>query len=190
MIIQFEILQAQADRILAVLPSLGFVYDPANLETEAQQKWTFFLNLTMQGWESEVFNYERSLAIANEPNDSAALQGERYEIISSEILSDKETDWKEAEQLKIGMIRLYDGKRYVTIQDHTTQLGWEPPLVPALFVEKPLPVEGELYPIWIQPLGAQDAYALGARVNHNGSNWESQYNANVWEPGIFGWIII
>jgi hypothetical protein len=46
------------------------------------------------------------------------------------------------------------------------------------------------YPAWIQPVGSQDAYPLGARVSHNGSDWESTYANNVWEPGVFGWIQI
>lgn len=40
---------------------------------------------------------------------------------------------------------------------------------------------------WIQPTGAGDAYALGAHVMHNGHEWVSNYAANVWEPGVFGW---
>lgn len=40
---------------------------------------------------------------------------------------------------------------------------------------------------WVQPTGEHDAYALGAIVNHNGQTWVSQYAANVWEPGVFGW---
>lgn len=45
-------------------------------------------------------------------------------------------------------------------------------------------------PAWVQPLGAQDAYPLGAQVTHNGFSWESTFAANVWEPGVFGWIQI
>lgn len=40
---------------------------------------------------------------------------------------------------------------------------------------------------WIQPTGAGDAYALGAVVTHNGKTWRSDYAANVWEPGVYGW---
>lgn len=43
-------------------------------------------------------------------------------------------------------------------------------------------------PTWVQPLGAQDAYPLGARVLHNGLLWESIVDANVWEPGVYGWV--
>lgn len=40
---------------------------------------------------------------------------------------------------------------------------------------------------WTQPLGATDAYNIGDEVSHNGKIWVSDYNANVWEPGVFGW---
>lgn len=35
--------------------------------------------------------------------------------------------------------------------------------------------------------GAQDAYALGAKVSHNEKHWISIVDANVWEPGEYGW---
>jgi hypothetical protein len=51
--------------------------------------------------------------------------------------------------------------------------------------------EPEGYPAWVQPTGAHDAYVMGARVTHNGKNWENTGSAaNVWEPGVFGWIEI
>ena len=64
---------------------------------------------------------------------------------------------------------------------------WEPPvnwrrfaLVPPSGVVAPQP--------WVQPTGAGDAYPLGARVTHLGKTWESTVEANVWEPGVFGWV--
>jgi len=49
----------------------------------------------------------------------------------------------------------------------------------------------EGYPAWIQPTGAQDAYPMNARVSHNGQDWENTgSDANVWEPGVFGWVVI
>ena len=45
-------------------------------------------------------------------------------------------------------------------------------------------------PQWVQPTGAHDAYPLNAEVTHNGSNWRNTgSNANVWEPGVFGWVV-
>ena len=43
-------------------------------------------------------------------------------------------------------------------------------------------------PDWVQPTGAQDAYALGAQVMHGGFKWQSTVAANVWEPGVYGWV--
>jgi hypothetical protein len=44
---------------------------------------------------------------------------------------------------------------------------------------------------WVQPTGAHDAYPMGAKVTHNGQTWENTGSAaNVWEPGVFGWVII
>lgn len=42
-------------------------------------------------------------------------------------------------------------------------------------------------PNWIQPTGAHDAYAIGAKVTHSGFTWTSTVAANVWEPGVYGW---
>lgn len=44
-------------------------------------------------------------------------------------------------------------------------------------------------PEWVQPTGAQDAYGLGAQVTHNGQVWTSTVANNVWEPGVFGWVV-
>lgn len=41
---------------------------------------------------------------------------------------------------------------------------------------------------WVQPTGAHDAYPLDALVSHNGNNWRSTIAANVWEPGVSGWV--
>ena len=42
-------------------------------------------------------------------------------------------------------------------------------------------------PMWVQPTGAHDAYALGSVVTHNGSTWTSTVDANTWEPSAYGW---
>jgi hypothetical protein len=42
-------------------------------------------------------------------------------------------------------------------------------------------------PAWVQPEGAHNAYREGARVTHNGKQWASLMDANVWEPGVTGW---
>lgn len=91
--------------------------------------------------------------------------------------------WIVGEILKVGDRRAYNKTLYEVIQAHTTQEGWEPTNTPALFKKVWL----EEYPEWVQPTGAHDAYAKGAKVKHNGKKWISTADANVWEPGAYGW---
>lgn len=77
----------------------------------------------------------------------------------------------------------YNGTLYKCIQAHTAQSDWTPDATPALWIV----VTVEEWPEWVQPTGAQDAYAKGSKVIHNGKKWISSYDANVWEPGVYGW---
>ena len=77
----------------------------------------------------------------------------------------------------------HGGILYKCIQAHTSQADWTPDATPALWVI----VTVEEWPEWVQPTGAQDAYAKGSKVTHNGKKWISSYDANVWEPGVYGW---
>lgn len=77
----------------------------------------------------------------------------------------------------------YNGKLYRCVQAHTTQADWTPDKTPALWVEVSL----DEFPEWKQPAGAHDAYKKGDKVTHNGKKWSSDVDANVWEPGVYGW---
>lgn len=77
----------------------------------------------------------------------------------------------------------HGGILYKCIQAHTSQADWTPDATPALWVI----VTVEEWPEWVQPMGAQDAYAKDSKVTHNGKKWISSYDANVWEPGVYGW---
>ena len=77
----------------------------------------------------------------------------------------------------------YNGTLYKCIQAHTAQSDWTPDATPALWVV----VSIDKWPEWVQPTGAQDAYAKDSKVTHNGKKWISSYDANVWEPGVYGW---
>ena len=43
------------------------------------------------------------------------------------------------------------------------------------------------WPEWRQPLGAHDAYQLGAKVSYNGKHYINTTANNVWAPGVYGW---
>lgn len=77
----------------------------------------------------------------------------------------------------------YNGILYKCVQAHTAQADWTPDATPAMWVV----VSIEEWPEWTQPAGAHDAYAAGAKVTHSGKKWVSSYDANVWEPGVYGW---
>lgn len=85
--------------------------------------------------------------------------------------------------LKKGEIVQYNDDIYRVITAHNTQIDWAPDKVPALFTKISL----EEYPEWVQPTGAHDAYAKGAKCMHNGKKWVSDVDANTWEPGAYGW---
>lgn len=78
-----------------------------------------------------------------------------------------------------------NGNLYKCVQAHRSQAGWETENTPALWTKIGDP--SEEYPEWSQPLGAHDAYPLGAKVSHNGKKWVSDVASNVWEPGVYGW---
>lgn len=95
--------------------------------------------------------------------------------------------WKAETAYTVGERIRYDGKLYRCEQAHTSQIGWEPPNVPALWTEIAEP--GEI-PVWRQPSGSQDAYAKGDRVwfpEKDTTVYVSLVDANTWPPDIYGW---
>ena len=79
----------------------------------------------------------------------------------------------------------YDGLLYRCIQNHTSQPDWKPSVAVSLWVRMDDPAIE--WPEWIQPTGAHDAYAKGDKVSHNDKHWISEIDANVYEPGVYGW---
>lgn len=90
---------------------------------------------------------------------------------------------KIGKQVNTGERLWWDQRLWKVLQPHTVQDNWTPDTAVSLYVE----VSIEEWPEWVQPLGAQDAYPLGAHVSHNGGHWESEIPDNVYEPGVYGW---
>ena len=93
--------------------------------------------------------------------------------------------WKTDKEYKVDDRVSYEGTLYKCLQAHTSQATWTPDVAPSLWVRVDNPAEE--FPEWIQPVGATDAYAIGAKVSHNNKHWISDYDNNVWEPGVYGW---
>lgn len=134
------------------------------------------------------------------PDDESALIdaqeviAEQASVIAdiSDILTDEQAElmpniypeWAVNTEYAVGKRVRYNDKLYRCVQAHTSQEGWEPSSTPALWTRTA--PEGTI-PEWIQPTGAQDAYNTGDKVTHNSKTWESTVDANVWEPGVYGW---
>lgn len=144
----------------------------------------------------------------------AAFPGEYFFILAEESeaaknmenykkffgsLADKQMDDTEASEFvyifpewdpngvsyKAGTRVTYNGKLARCLQDHVSQADWAPGVAVSLWAWTSDPAEQ--WPEWVQPLGAHDAYAKGAKVSHNGKHWISDIDANVWEPGVSQW---
>lgn len=100
--------------------------------------------------------------------------------------------WAANTSYELGVRIRYDGKLYRCEQAHTSQAGWEPPNVPALWTEVAKP--GEI-PVWRQPTGAQDAYNKGDKVHYPNADspvYVSTIDNNVWSPDAYpqGWEVV
>ncbi len=128
--------------------------------------------------------------------DEYALPTEVYEsvIASTQQLSEKLDiaidnmfpEWNpDGYEYFAGEKVAYSGELYRCIQSHTSQSDWAPDVAVSLWVNIADPsIE---WPEWKQPTGAHDAYAKGDKVSHNDKHWVSDIDANVYEPGVYGW---
>ena len=104
--------------------------------------------------------------------------GENWQMICPSVLVQS---WEVGKSYSAGDVIAYGGTLYETIQAHTSQIDWEPDIVPALFKSTlPEGVIGE----WKQPAGGHDAYNIGDLVWFGSPDkvYKSKINANVWSP--------
>ena len=111
----------------------------------------------------------------------------------TETLSDEEAlgvaalypTWtsKIGQDLAVGERLWYGGSLYKVIQAHTAQSDWTPSEAVSLFTK----VSIAEYPEWVQPTGSSDAYKTGDKVAYDDKHWVSTVDANVWQPGAYGW---
>lgn len=98
--------------------------------------------------------------------------------------------WAAGVEYAVGIRVRYGEKLYRCEQAHTSQAGWEPPAVPALWTEVAEP--GEI-PVWKQPTGAQDAYRIGDKVHYptkEDAVYISTIDYNTYAPDVYGWEVV
>ena len=123
-----------------------------------------------------------------------ALRYRKAMVEGSSILTDEEAvavpmlfeRWEPGKHYIITDKRLYyNGKLYTVLQEHDSHAAYPPDITVSLYAEVLIP-DPSVIPDWVQPLST-NGYKIGDKVRHNGKIWESDYNDNVWEPGVFGW---
>jgi len=138
--------------------------------------------------QGEIYEYEGALVVCRqthartifEPSETPAL----FAVYRAEA-PDAVLPWIASELVYVGTVRSYNSVKYSCIQQHQTVTGQTPDLVPALWSI----VSDEECPEWVQPTGAQDAYNVDDCVTYEGQEWVSNTAANVWAPGVFGWVL-
>ena len=140
--------------------------------------------------EIRVTNLEKMLASIidslsnNKFYTDADIEGVRKNI--GEINGEIFPEWnKDGYEYFAGERVSYNGLFYRCIQSHTSQIDWTPDKAVSLWANISDPAEE--WPEWKQPAGAHDAYAKGDKVSHNEKHWISDMDANVYEPGVYGW---
>ncbi len=135
---------------------------------------------------------DMSAAVAEMANSGVAsiafvklVEAGQIDDVTAAEHSDLFASWHPDIAYAVDQMAQYEGALYRCIQAHTSQADWTPPSVPALW--KAVGDPGEEWPAWSQPIGAHDAYDLGAKVSHKGKHYVSTVAANVWEPGVYGW---
>jgi hypothetical protein len=110
----------------------------------------------------------------------------RIEALKGEIANTvAATDWVQPagseDAYPFGALVKHNGSTWVSLQDANV---FEPGVASW---RKTYATATDEPPAWAQPVGASDAYPVGARVTHNGETWVNTSPANVFEPGVFGW---
>ena len=93
--------------------------------------------------------------------------------------------WSSEAVYAVGDRVRYEDTLYKCLTAHNAQPTWTPADSPSLWVRIDDP--SMEYPEWVQPVGATDAYSMGAKVSHLGKHWISTVDANIWEPSVYGW---
>ena len=95
--------------------------------------------------------------------------------------------YKTKDVFSYGINAVGDPQLYQVLQDHTSAAEWTPDTAVSLY--KAIGVTETGYPVWVQPLGATDAYNTSDIVSYNGALYISTIDGNVWAPDAYpaGW---
>lgn len=110
------------------------------------------------------------------------------EALSLQILY-KQWNKQVGKELQVGEYVNHNDVLYKVLQQHTVQDNWAPDVSPSLFAKVLVDPTGDTVLDWEQP-DSTNPYMKGDKVKHNGVIYESEVDNNVWEPGVYGWLIV
>jgi hypothetical protein len=97
--------------------------------------------------------------------------------------------WEEGATYPVGRYVTHNDILYKVLTDHISQVTWTPDVSPSLFAKVLVDPTGETVLDWEQP-DSTNPYMKGDKVKHNGLIYESEIDNNVWEPGVYGWVVV
>lgn len=176
-------------KILAIYNVLNFISKEVSIGRVPQNKTELKNNIKQA---KEDLNLPLSIAFVK-----MAEKGEIDEVTASENINIF-LPWNEKSSYNVGDLRTYtseseneegekieDTRLYKCLQAHTSQADWTPDVSVSLW--KACGINENGIPYWSQPISSADAYMLNNEVMHNEKIWVSDYDYNVWEPGVYGW---
>ena len=110
------------------------------------------------------------------------------EALSLQILY-KQWNRQVGKELQVGEYINHNDVLYKVLQQHIVQDNWAPDVSPSLFAKVLVDPTGDTVLDWEQP-DSTNPYMKGDKVKHNGVIYESEVDNNVWEPGVYGWVIV
>jgi hypothetical protein len=176
-------------KVLLGMPIVG-VRASDNVPQPDKQQTTDYTGLTYR--DLEVDSDGEPIIPSDPPLDAVVAQPSILHMVSTLVREDMMTPqeitemagmyppWQEGESVATDDLRAFDGMLWRVVQGHTTQADWTPDVARSLWVRTVAP---DVIPEWVQPLGAHDAWPLGAVVTYEGALYESLVVANVWVPG-------
>ena len=164
-------------------------YTPTNNVNEAIEYFNLELkdnNLYKKSRENTLYN---SLGV-NDAEELLEVRAALDEVINE--FTDEQAlnypilfeNWQPNKPMVAGTRCRYENILYKVLQNHTSQIGWEPLIAPSLFARVLTSETDEVLP-WIQP-DSTNGYEKGDKVIHRNKKWVSLTNDNVWEPGTTG----
>ena len=117
----------------------GFIFSSDGAEFLAASKDVAMPDLPDLPQEGEwvalgVYQFEGKRLVCLQPHNRMHFHpDETPALFSIQQTGDGVLPWIANEQVTVGDLREYDGIVYIVIQSHTTQAGWQPPNVPALW---------------------------------------------------------